>query len=38
MAPVRKITCDVTEKRHFITKVGYKKFFVLVSTKLNTTT
>jgi len=26
VTPVRKRTCNVTEKRHFITKVNYKKF------------
>jgi len=36
--PARKRACDATEKRHFITKVSYKKFFVLVWTKLYTTT
>jgi len=38
VTPVRKRTCDVAQKRHFITKVSYKIFFVLVWTKLNTTT
>jgi len=37
VTPVRKRTSDVAEKRHFIAKVSYKKFFVLVWTKLNTT-
>jgi len=35
---MRKRTCDAAEKRHFITKVSYKIFFVLVWTKLNATT
>jgi len=38
VTPVRKRTCDVAEKRYFMTKVSYKNFFVLVWTKLNTTT
>ena len=29
MTPVRKRTCDVTEKRQFITKVSYNNLFVL---------
>jgi len=38
VTPARKRMCNVTEKRHFITKVSYKNFFVLAWTKLNTTT
>jgi len=38
VTPVREMTCNVAEKRHFISKVSYKKFFVLDWTKLNTTT
>jgi len=37
VTPVRKRACDVAEKQHFM-KVSYKRFFVLVWTKLNTTT
>jgi len=38
VTPIIKRTCDVAEKQHFITKVSYNNFFVLVWTKLNTTT
>jgi len=38
VTPGNKRTCDVAEKWHFITKVSYKTFLVLVGTKLNTPT